>query len=203
MDITDPAKLGFDPDRLSRLTGWMQHWVDEGKFPGVQCLVARHGAVAFHESVGLMDRDASRPWAPDALVRIYSMTKPVTSVALLMLWEEARCHLDTPLDEFLPEFKDMQVLVDGAERIDQTRPAKTRLTLHHLLTHTSGLTYGFNEGVLPRAMNDHRIGFAPRRPAKGNQLSVSEDEDDLAAVVRDLAGLPLGFEPGARWNYSV
>ncbi|MDJ0610315.1 MAG: serine hydrolase domain-containing protein, partial [Kiloniellales bacterium] len=187
---SDPSKLGFDPDRLARFRPWMQRWVDQGKYPGAQVLIARRGEVAFRDCVGLCDLEAGRPWQQDTLVRIYSMTKPVASVALLMLYEDALCHLDTPVDEFLPELADRQVLVSGAVAIDQVQPAGTRLTLHHLLTHTSGFTYGFNEGLLPKAMRDRGVNF-------------SDKTGDLAAMVGKLSALPLAFEPGRRWNYGV
>jgi CubicO group peptidase (beta-lactamase class C family) len=186
----DPADLGFDADRLARLRHWMQRHVDAGRIPGAQALVARRGRVVLHEWAGRMDVDAGRPWTRDTIARIYSMTKPVTSVALLMLYEDGLVHLDDPVDAFLPEFAGSSVLTPGATRIDQVAPARTRLTLHHLLTHTSGLTYGFNEGPLAAAMRDHGIDFG----VTGGEL---------AATVRELARLPLGFEPGSRWNYGV
>lgn len=194
---------GFDAGRLARIKPWMQRWVDQGKFPGAQCLIARRGEVVYRDQAGLRDVAGGVPWAPDTIARIYSMTKPITSVALLMLYEDALCHLDTPLDEFLPEFAEMEVLISGAERIDQTRPAETRLTLHHLLTHTSGMTYGFNEDLLGATMTEQRISFAPRRPAGVDGFGPGEGDEDLADMVRQLSDLPLAFEPGSRWNYGV
>lgn len=182
--------LGFDPERLARIRPWMQRWVDEGKFPGAQTLIARHGEIAYCDQVGMRDIENGRPWERDTLVRIYSMTKPITSVALLMLFEEARCHIDTPVDAFIPEFADRQALIEGAVSLDQVRPAKTRMTLHHLLTHTSGLTYSFNEGALARAMLEQKLDFGSHR-------------HDLATTVSHLAELPLGFDPGSQWNYGV
>ena len=187
---SDPAKLGYDADRLARIRPWMERWIASGRIPGAQMLIARKGEIAFHDWAGQRDVAAGLSWERDTIVRIYSMTKPVTSVALLMLWEDALCHLDTPVDEFLPEFADRQVLVEGATSIDQTRPAETRLTLHHLLTHTSGLTYSFNEGVLAAEMQARRLDFSVK-------------EGDLADTVRRLAEVPLAFEPGSRWNYGV
>ena len=181
---------GFDPQRLARITPWMQSWVDRGLLPGAETLIARRGEVVFHDRVGQRDIAEGLAWDPDTIVRIYSMTKPITSVALLMLYEDAKCHLDTPLDVFLPEFADPQVLIDGAERLDQVRPAETRLTLHHLLTHTSGMTYGFNGGLLGTAMDEAKLGFTPK-------------EGPLSETVARLAGMPLAFDPGARWNYGV
>ena len=199
----DPKALGFDPDRLARFRPWMQRWVDQGKFPGAQVMIARHGQIAYCDHVGQMDREGGRDWSRDTIARIYSMTKPITSVGLLMLWEDAKCHLDTPVDEFMPEFKDRQMLIPGAERIDQVEPVKTRMTLHHLLTHTSGLTYGFNDDVLAKGMEEARINFSPRRPAGADGLQISDAPDSLADMIKHLSDLPLGFDPGSRWNYSV
>ena len=186
----DPAAVGFCPDRLARIRPWMQRWVDERKFPGAQALIARHGQIVYQDQVGLRDIEGGKPWERDTIARIYSMTKPITSVALLMLYENALVHLDTPVDEFIPEFKNLEVLVDGAMSIDQTRPARTRMTLHHLLTHTSGLNYSFNEGPLAAEMIERKLDFSVK-------------EGDLANTVKRLSELPLAFDPGARWNYGV
>ncbi|MEM1162657.1 MAG: serine hydrolase domain-containing protein [Pseudomonadota bacterium] len=190
LETATPESLGFDPDRLARFKPWMQGWVDSGRFPAAQVMVARHGKIAYTDHVGWRDIASDSPWQRDTILRIYSMTKPVTSVALLMLFEEAQCHLDTPVDEFLPEMADRQVLIPGATSIDQTRPAETRLTLHHLLTHTSGFTYSFNEDLLAAEMLEQKLDFSVK-------------EGDLANTVQRLAELPLGFDPGARWNYGV
>ena len=187
---SDPAELGFDADRLARLRPWMQRHVDAGRIPGAQVLIARRGRVVLHEWTGLMDVEGGRPWARDTLVRVYSMTKPATSVALLMLYEDGLCRLDDPVDLYIPEFADRKVLRAGATRTDETAPATVRLTLHHLLTHTSGLTYGFNPGPLAAAMRERRVDFGI---AHG----------DLSETIRRLAELPLAFEPGSRWNYGV
>ena len=187
---SDPAQLGFDSDRLARLRPWMQRHVDAGRIPGAQLLIARRGRVALHDWTGSMDVEGGRAWAEDTLARVYSMTKPVTSVALLMLYEDGLLHLDDPVDQFIPEFRDARVLVPDATRIDQAEKATVRLTLHHLLTHTSGLTYSFNVGVLAREMRDRRLDFSVR-------------EGDLEATVKRLSELPLAFEPGVRWNYGV
>jgi CubicO group peptidase (beta-lactamase class C family) len=188
--LSDPAELGFDADRLARLRPWMQAHVDAGRIPGAQVVVARRGRVVLHEWTGQMDVEGGRPWARDTLARVYSMTKPATSVALLMLYEGGLCRLDDPVDLYIPEFADIRVLAADATAIDQTAPATVRLTLHHLLTHTSGLTYGFNEGVLAEAMRERGIEFgAP--------------SGDLADTVHRLAALPLAFQPGSRWNYGV
>lgn len=187
---SDPAKLGFDPDRLARIRAWMQRWVDQGKFPGAQTLIARHGEIAYCDWVGSRDVENGLSWERDTIVRIYSMTKPIAAVALLLCYEDALVHLDTPVDQIIPEFADRQVLIEGATSLDQVRPATTRMTVHHLLTHTSGLTYSFNEGVLAAEMLEQKLDFGVKREV-------------LAHAISRLAGLPLAFDPGARWNYGV
>ena len=142
----------------------------------------------FHAS-GLRDIAANVPFERDTLARIYSMTKPVTSLALMMLVERGLVHLDAPLSAFIPEFSDCRALVAGATDISQTVPCACP-TLHQLLTHTSGLSYPFNPGVLSHAMAEQDLLFKP-------------DQGALAAVCRDLAAYPLAFAPGRRWEYSV
>lgn len=185
-----PASLGFDAGRLARLVPWMQGYVDAGRLPGAQILVARRGAIAFAAEVGQRDVEAGRPWARDTLARIYSMTKPVTSVALMTLSERGLCHLDDPVDAYIPELASRLALRPGATRLDDVEPAGTRITLHHLMTHTAGFTYGFQEGLLPEAYRAAGIDF-------------SMQDESLADTVARLAPLPLGFQPGSRWSYSV
>jgi len=187
----NPAALGFDPARLARLRGWMQRYVDAGKIPGALSLVARRGRVAYCDCVGLRDVENGLPWTRDTLARFYSMTKPITSTALLMLYEQALCSLDDPVDAFLPELADRMVLRADASSVDDVEPAATRITLRHLLTHTSGLTYGFQEGLLAEVYRDTGVG------------DFSAQDTDLAGMVRRLGALPLGFQPGSRWTYSV
>ncbi len=189
-NVRNTRNLRFDRSRLDRLQGWMEGWVNSGKIPGAQTVVMRSGHVAWSGVAGKCDLEAARPWQHDTLARIYSMTKPVTSAAFLMLCEDALCHIDDPVDAYLPEFRDVRVLRPDATVIDQTVPCHERLTLHHLLTHTSGFTYGFNEGVLAAGMNASGIDH-------------SADGTDLASTVRRLAELPLGFQPGSRWDYGV
>ena len=188
--VRDPARLGFDKGRLARLTGWMQCYTDSGRWPGGAVLVARHGELAYLDCVGHADVSARRPWQRDLIARIYSMTKPVTAVALLMLYEEARLHLDDPVDAYLPEFKDQQLLIQGATSLDQTVPVKTRMTIHHLLTHTSGLSLFTNPRLLGEAYAKEKLGLAL-------------DFGGLDKMVRRIAKLPLEWEPGTRWQYST
>ena len=188
--VRDPASLGFDEARLARLKPWMQRYVDTGRWPGGAVLVARHGELAFFDCVGHADVEAKQPWQRDLIARIYSMTKPVTAVALMMLYEEARVHLDDPVEAFLPEFKDRQLLIPGATSLDQTVPVKTKMTIHHLLTHTAGLSLFTNPRLLGEAYAKETLGLAL---AYGG----------LDKMVRRIAELPLEWEPGTRWQYST
>lgn len=189
LPLGDPSALGFDPERLAHIKPWAQSYVDQRKFAGLSVMIARQGHQVFYADAGLRSIDRNEPFQRDTLARIYSMTKPVTSLALMMLLEKGHVHLDAPLSEFLPEFADMQALVPGATSLDQVEPCATP-TLHHLLTHTSGLSYSFNLGVLPQAMEAQKLIFGPTEP-------------DLGATCRRLAALPLAFQPGSRWEYSV
>jgi CubicO group peptidase (beta-lactamase class C family) len=185
-----PEAFGFDPARLARIRPWMQGYVDAEKFPGALTLIARRGTVVYCDWVGLRDVERGLPWQRDTLARFYSMTKPITSTALMMLYEQGLCHLDDPVDLFLPEMANRMVLRPGAKSVDEADPAETRMTLHHLLTHTSGLTYGFNEGLLSEAYVEGGVNF-------------SERAGILAETVIRLGAMPLAFDPGSRWNYSV
>ncbi len=173
----------------SYITDWMQRYVDARKYAGCSLLTLHQGQEVFFHTCGLRDIEGQKPFERDTLARIYSMTKPVTSVALMTLIERGLFHLDAPVSEFLPEFSTVEALIPGATRIDQTEPAPTP-TLHQLLTHTSGLTYPFNPGVVPEAMEASELIFSP-------------DQGSLASRVKELAQLPLAFQPGAHWEYSV
>ena len=179
----------FDATRLSRIGDWMQSYVDARKFAGSSVLLAHQGREVYYHDCGLRDTQTGAPWQRDTVARIYSMTKPVTSVALMMLAEKGLFHLDAPLSDFIPAFADMHCLVEGASSIDQTEPCATP-TLHQLLTHTSGFSYGFNPGVLGAEMAAQHIEF------RGTKLT-------LAQMTEKLAALPLAFAPGSRWEYSV
>lgn len=179
----------FDPTRLSRIGTWMQTYIDARRFAGASVLVAQGGKEVYYHDCGLRDVEANQPWQRDTVARIYSMSKPVTSVAIMMLAERGVFHLDAPLSDFIPSFSDMYCLVEGATNIDQTEPCATP-TLHQLLTHTSGLSYGFNPGVLGAEMAAQHIEF------RGDKLTMAQMADKLAA-------LPLAFAPGSRWEYSV
>ena len=180
---------GFDTGRLARIEGWMQGYVDARRYPGCAVLIARDGREAFYRECGLRDLAGGKPWRRDTVARIYSMTKPITSAALMILVERGLVHLDRPVSDFIPAFADARCLVAGATDIGQTQPCAPP-TLHQLLTHTSGLSYSFNPGLVPIAMAEQKLDFSPgRRTAE--------------EVAEAVARLPLVFAPGARWEYSV
>lgn len=189
MEQVTPEQLGMDSVRLARIGAWMERYVEARKYPGCSVLIARNGKEVFHHATGQRDIERNLPFTRDTAVRIYSMTKPVTSVAIMMLAERGLFHLDAPVSDFIPAFKDMTCLLPGAMNIAQVKACQTP-TLHHLLTHTSGLSYPFNPGLLPAVMNDDDMLFRP-------------DQGSLEAMVNKVAELPLAFEPGARWEYSV
>jgi CubicO group peptidase (beta-lactamase class C family) len=181
--------LTLDPHRLARITPWAQRYVDERKFAGLSVLVAQSGREVFFDTAGMRDIDTQAPFERNTVARIYSMTKPVTSLVLMMLVEEGLLHLDAPLSRFLPEFADCRALVKDARSTRDAVPCAVP-TLHQLLTHRSGFSYPFNPGIVPRAMDDIDLLFKP-------------DSGTLAAQCTLLSGLPLAFAPGSRWEYSV
>ena len=182
--VEAPASFaGMSAERLARITALTQQYVDEDKLAGVVTLVARDGKIVHFEAVGQRGADDDRPMTRDALFRIYSMSKPITAVAAMMLYEEGKFALSDPVEKFVPELADLDVLVDG-----ELVPAERTMTMRHLLTHTTGLSYGFN----PQDPVDQR--YREVQPFGG------EDLDDFA---ERLGTLPLAFEPGERWHYSV
>lgn len=136
--VNRPGDLGFDAARLGRIRGWMAGYVESGRFPFACTEIARHGEIAFCDYLGERDLAAGTLFELDTIVRIYSMTKPIATVALLMLYEEGLLHLDDPIAEFLPGFAEPMVLRADATRLDQVEPARAAPTLHQLLTHSSG-----------------------------------------------------------------
>ena len=136
----------------------MQTYVDRKRFAGCSVLVAQGGQEVYFDAKGQRDTDTGQPFTRDTIARIYSMTKPVTSVGIMMLAERGLFHLDAPVSDFIPAFADMRCLIDGATAADQTEPCQTP-TLHQLLTHTSGLSYPFNPGITAKAMDEADILF--------------------------------------------
>jgi len=188
----EPAEVGFDWDRLARIDRHFERFVDEGLLPGFLVLVARHGKIAHLSTYGMRDMEAGLPVEPDTLFRIYSMTKPITSVAAMMLHEEGAFELKDPVSRFLPAYGDLRVYRSGSAANPATAPASETMRIWHLLTHTSGLTYGFHHAHPVDAMY-RTAGFEWGAPPAA----------DLEACCDTWAGLPLVFEPGTEWNYGV
>ena len=187
--IADPERLGFDPARLKRIDTWMQRYVDERKFPGSSVLVARHGEIAHLATAGFRSIKNGLPYELDTIVRIYSMTKPITSVAVMMLAEQGHFNLDAPISRFLPEFSDMTALREDASDIGDVEPCPTP-TIHQLMVHTAGLTYSFNESVLAQVYKAQNLDFNPNSGGLPKQVAAA-------------GSMPLAFQPGSRWEYSI
>jgi CubicO group peptidase (beta-lactamase class C family) len=186
-----PEILGLSSERLKRIDAYFDaKYVQTGKLPFAMTLVSRKGQVAHHGFSGLMDEARGKPVQADSLVRIYSMTKPLTSVLFMMLVEEGKVALDQPVHTLIPSWRNLGVYTGGWDRM-QTSPCGRPMQVVDLLRHTSGLTYGFQQRTnVDAAYRKHRIG-------------VFENAVSLDAMVEALATLPLEFSPGEAWNYSV
>ena len=190
---TRPEDVDLSSARLAHVDAVTHAYVDAGKLPGVQTLVSRRGELVHHDAYGVADLDAGTPAGPETIYRIYSMTKPITSVALMMLYEEGRFLLENPVHRFLPEFAEVQVWDSGTAADPKVRPPARAITIHDVLTHLSGLTYGFHF--------QHPVDELYR----GANLGSFGQEPDytLAEGMERLAEMPLQFDPGTRWNYSM
>ena len=189
---TRPAEAGFSPAGLARIGAYLKNEIDTKKIPGAVMLIQRHGQIAYYETFGERDPGTKAPMTADTIFRIYSMSKPVTTVAAMMLVEEGKLQLDDPVAKFIPAFKDVKVGVekkgdDGKVTLDLVAPRRP-MTVQDLMRHTSGLTYGFfGEGLVKKAYVDARI--------------FSEDVDNAGFADR-VARLPLAYQPGTTWDYS-
>jgi CubicO group peptidase (beta-lactamase class C family) len=188
----DPAEVGLDPGRLERIGRHFARYVDDGQLAGWLITVNRHGRLAYVASYGSRDAEAARPVETGTLWRIYSMTKPITSVAAMMLWEEGGFELNDPVSNYIPSFAGVRVFTGGSDQRAVTVPAAEPVRVWHLLTHTAGLTYGF--------MRSHPVDAMYR--AHGYEWGVPP-ATDLAQACDFWASMPLLFQPGAEWSYSV
>ena len=179
--------IGLIPERLMRLTACMARQVEENKAPGVSMLIARHGKIAYRESVGAL-RPGGQPMSDDAIFRIYSMTKPIVSVAAMMLVEEGRLAIADPVSNYIPAFANLKVGVENGGRLDLA-PLKRPITIQDLMRHTSGLTYGFT-GV-----------SQVQKLVKA--ADVMSSNRTLAENVDAIATLPLMHQPGEVWEYGT
>jgi CubicO group peptidase (beta-lactamase class C family) len=190
--LVKPEEVGLSTPRLARIRTHFQRYIDAGKVAGTLTLVARHGQIAYFEPQGHLEIDQRRPMQRDAIFRIYSMTKPITSVAVMMLYEQGLFQLDDPVHKFIPAWKNLRVFVSGNHPTFITAPVQRPMTIRDLLSHTSGLTYGFMERTNVDAAY-RKLGVADR----------TKPGSTLQDMINTLAELPLEFSPGTRWNYSV
>ena len=188
----DAAEVGLDSERLKRIDAHFAGYVADGRLPGWLLTVRRHGRLAHVARAGSRDLEAGLPVTDHTVWRIYSMTKPITSVAAMLLYEEGKLALTDPVSAFIPSFGDVRVYVGGSDLRQVTVPAVEPVRVWHLLTHTAGLTYGFHR-VHPVDAAYRAAGFEWGTPAGV----------DLAQACDTWAGLPLLFQPGTEWNYSV
>ena len=193
--LADPASLGLCPSRLARIDGWMDGLVADGRLAGLSVAVMRRGGLAYRRCHGLADRERGTVFADDTIVRIYSMTKPLVSAAIMMLYEEGRFQLDDPISRFLPCFAGQRVFVGarggGGGAALATVPAERDINFRDLLTHTSGLTYGFLEATPVDALY------------RAEGIDFQTSDTSLGELVRRAAALPLLEQPGRAWNYSI
>ena len=186
-----PENVGLAPERLERIGTAVQQSIDDKRIAGVVTLVVRHGRVAWFDARGMADREAGKAMQRDSIFRLCSMTKPIVSTAVMMLYEEGRFLLEDPVSKYLPEFKNPKVLVKPASGPSYTIPATREITIRDLLRHTSGLTYQW-DADLGQAYDDANV-------ASG----LLQYDGTIGDSVKRLAALPLLFNPGDRWNYSL
>lgn len=188
MNIVSPESVSFSSQRLSRVNRFMQGYIDDGKLASGMTMLARRGAVFHFEPYGVLDIDSGVPVERDTIFRFYSMTKPITSVAVMMLYEEGRFSLDDPVGKFIPDLARLKVYngmgETGMRLTQQDRP----ITVRHLLTHTSGLSYGFHQDSPVEEMY--------------RKANITPPDGTLREMVEKLGRLPLVTQPGTKWRYS-
>ncbi|UCF00512.1 MAG: beta-lactamase family protein [Planctomycetota bacterium] len=184
-----PEEVGLSSQRLERINKVMQGYVDENKVAGIVTMVARRGKVAHFECFGVMDIETKKPMQADTIFRIYSMSKPVTSVAVMMLYEEGHFQLNDPVSKFIPEFKDVKVFVRKTDSGVEVCEPKREITIYNLLTHTSGLAYGLSKETVVDEMYE--------------EAEIFGWEQTLKEMIGKLVKLPLANQPGSKWKYSI
>ncbi len=188
MQLGTPEAVGMSSQRLNRIQPVMQAYIDQGKFPGLITMIARRGKVVHFDAFGWMDVEAKKPMQKDTLFFIASMTKPITALTTMMLYEEGHFQLNDPISHFIPAFKDVKVFVKSNEDgVEVTEPIR-EITIRDLLTHTSGLGYDFH--------TDSPVGELYR------QAKLQEPGYRLKELVHGLSQLPLFTQPGSAWRYS-
>jgi CubicO group peptidase (beta-lactamase class C family) len=192
MEVVSPESVGMSAQRLDRIGAHLRrNYLEPGKITGSLTMVARRGEVCYLEAEGMRDRERALPITEDTIFRIYSMSKPITSVALMMLYERGLFALTDPVHRFIPQWKNLRVYKAGSWPLFQSEPCSSPMTIRDLLMHTSGLTYGF--------MHTSNVDHAYRK----KKIQIPRPGYTLQDMIDDLAELPLEFEPGSAWNYSV
>ncbi len=185
----EAKRAGLSAERLAWIGDHLDRsYIQSGKIAGCQVLVARHGHVAYQESLGLMDRERNRPMRDDTIFRIFSMTKPITSIALMTLYERGLFQIDDPVGKFIPSWRDKRVYVSGEGESMETREPDRPMTMRHILSHTSGLSHGMTQHPVDRL-------YGGRQVLRGGNAT-------LAGLADRLADVPLHFSPGERWMYG-
>lgn len=185
LPITSAEDVGMSPEKLAQVKPAVQALIDNGKIAGASVIVARKGKIVLFENFGMMDRDAKKPMQPDTIFRIYSMTKPITSAAAMMLYEEEKLSLDDPVSKYIPKFKSLKVYAESGKHEDQAR----EMSVRDLFRHTSGLTYGFFGNTPVDKMYMAR--------------SVFDWDSSLQDMINKLSEIPLLYQPSTKWHYSV
>ena len=185
LPVTSPENVGMSSEKLAQIKSSVQTLIDNEKMAGASIIVARKGKIVLFETFGMMDKKANKPMQPDTIFRIYSMSKPITSVAAMMLYEQGKLKLDNPISKYIPGFKGLKVYSESGKHDDQVR----QMSVRDLLRHTSGLTYGYFGNTAVDKM--YRT--------KG----VLNRKSSLQAMINKLSGIPLLYQPGTKWHYSV
>ena len=185
LPITSPENVGMSSEKLARAKSSVQALIDKEKIAGASIIVARKGKIVLSETFGMMDKKANKPMQPDTIFRIYSMSKPITSVAAMMLYEQGKIKLDDPISKYIPEFKGLKVYSESGKHDDQAR----QMSVRDLLRHTTGLTYGYfgNTAVDKMYMSN----------------GVLKRKSSLQDMINKLSGIPLLYQPGTKWHYGV
>lgn len=184
LSVASPKDVGMSSEKLAGVKPAVQGLVDDEKIAGATVIVARKGKIVFFETFGMMDKEAKKPMAKDTILRFYSMTKPITSVAVMILYEEGKIKLDDPVSKYIPQFKGLKVYAESGNE-DTKRP----VTVRDLLRHTSGLTYGFFGNTAVDKMY--------------REKKVFDRQSNLEDMAGKLGEIPLLYQPGTKWHYSV
>ncbi|MDJ0841434.1 MAG: serine hydrolase domain-containing protein [Acidobacteriota bacterium] len=192
MTHVNPESVGLDPARLEVISRILQNEIDNGGIPGAVTLIARKGKIAYHEAIGYKDLETMRPMTTDTIFRIMSISKTITSVAVMKLQEEGRLHIDDPISRYIPEFAKPNVVLDPLGEVE-VQPAQKEITIRHLLTHTGGIQYlHTRETPLGSLHVDNRVG----------DFNIFDYDETIEEYIKRSAAMPLSSEPGEKWVYG-